>query len=275
MRRGSWLALAACLISAAAAAQEPTRLPRVEMPRGLAPPVGSAAPPQALRLALPRPALPAAVADAAVNPADWHLCRPAILAAEEEFGIPRHLLLAIGRAETGRRHPATGRIEPWPWAVNVEGVGHYLASREEAVAFVAAARRAGRSIDIGCLQVNLSHHPQAFADLTEGFDPVANARYAARFLRALHDRLGGWLPAIGAYHSATLGRAEPYRARVLAHWAAEGGEAALAGMVHAARETALLRRVAQWAGVAVVTPSAAADGDPPTQHGVRVIGPGR
>jgi soluble lytic murein transglycosylase-like protein len=259
----------------AAAAQEPARLPRVEVPRGLAPPANTPTPTQALRLGSPRPALPAAVADSPANPADWHLRRPAILAAEEEFGIPRHLLLAIGRAETGRRHPATGRIEPWPWAVNVEGVGYYLASREEAVAFVVAARRAGRSIDIGCLQVNLSHHPQAFADLAEGFDPVANARYAARFLRALHDRLGGWLPAIGAYHSATEGRAEPYRARVLAHWAAEGGEAALAGVAQAARETALLRSLARWAGVSVVTPAATASGDPPAQHGMRVIGPGR
>ena len=36
-----------------------------------------------------------------------------------------------------------------------------------------------RSIDVGCMQVNLLHHADAFASLEQAFDPVANARYAA------------------------------------------------------------------------------------------------
>ena len=42
-----------------------------------------------------------------------------------------------------------------------------------------------RSIDIGCMQVNLMHHPNAFATLDAAFDPLANALYAARFLTEL------------------------------------------------------------------------------------------
>ena len=32
------------------------------------------------------------------------------------------------------------------------------------------------SVDAGCTQINLRHHPAAFAYLKEAFDPVANVR---------------------------------------------------------------------------------------------------
>jgi hypothetical protein len=32
-----------------------------------------------------------------------------------------------------------------------------------------------RSIDIGCMQINLVHHPDAFGSLEAGFDPITNA----------------------------------------------------------------------------------------------------
>lgn len=38
------------------------------------------------------------------------------------------------------------------------------------------------------MQVNLPHHPDAFVLLEEGFDPLADARHAARFLLALRER---------------------------------------------------------------------------------------
>jgi len=250
------------LLALPAAAQETMRLPRIEVPRGLS---GQPAPAALPVMPAPRRALPAPSPAGPANPEDWTLCRPAILAAEAEFGIPPFLLLAIGRAETGRRSPATGRIEPWPWAANVEGAGYYLNSREEAIAFVTAARQVARSIDVGCLQVNLLHHPNAFASLAEGFDPAANARYAAQFLVELRNRLGGWLPAIGAYHSATDWRAEPYRARVLANWASEGGNAALLGVAQAAGGGTLTRSLSRWFSMQVVTPTAAADAAAPRE----------
>ena len=42
-----------------------------------------------------------------------------------------------------------------------------------------------RSIDVGCGQINLMYHPDAFPNLELAFDPQANAAYAARFLKAL------------------------------------------------------------------------------------------
>lgn len=143
------------------------------------------------------------------------LCRAAITAAEAEFNIPDRLLLGIGRVESGRRDPQTGSFDPWPWTINAEGRGSFFPSREAAVEAVRALQASGmRSIDVGCMQINLRHHPNAFASLEEAFDPQAGARYAARFLTSLQQRAGDWTMAAGHYHSHTPEFAERYRARL-------------------------------------------------------------
>jgi hypothetical protein len=148
-------------------------------------------------------------------------CRGAISQAEREYGIPPGLLHAIGRVESGRRDPATGESGSWPWAINAEGQGRFLPGREAAVAAVRELQGRGvRLIDVGCMQVNLHHHPRAFASLEEAFEPLANARYAARYLIELQAAAGDWLVAAGRYHSHTPQLGEAYRARVAAAWPA-------------------------------------------------------
>lgn len=155
------------------------------------------------------------------------LCRAAIRAAEAPAGIPPGLLHAIGRVESGRRDPATGAFGPWPWTVNAEGRGRFFASREEAIAEVRQLQSRGvRVIDVGCMQINLHHHPHAFASLEEAFDPLANARYAARFLTELQATRNNWGRAAANYHSNTPERAEAYRALVMAAWPEEQRRAA-------------------------------------------------
>jgi hypothetical protein len=146
-------------------------------------------------------------------------CRDQAAVAERAASIPAGLLLAIGKRESGRFDTQTGGMLPWPWAVNREGEGRIFESREEAIAYVAAAQRAGSSsIDVGCFQINLKYHPLAFASLDEGFDPTKNAAYAARFLTELHDRTGSWETAVADYHSASPWLGGPYREAVLATW---------------------------------------------------------
>jgi hypothetical protein len=172
------------------------------------------------------------------------LCRPAAMAAEIDAELPQGLLLAIARVESGRRDPATGAAIPWPWTINAEGVGRAFATLTEAVAAVQDLRaRQVRLIDVGCMQVNLHYHPDAFASLEEAFDPVVNARYAARFLGRLRDATGDWDAAIGRYHSATTERADRYRARVLAAWPGAGRRVVVA-VPDARRE----RLAAAWTG---------------------------
>ena len=145
-------------------------------------------------------------------------CTQAAAAVEAGAAIPAGLLLAIGNAESGRADP-TGARTPWPWTINAGGVGHFFASSEDAVMAVQALRAGGvQSIDIGCFQINLFHHPDAFPDLASGFDPLTNAQAAARFLVSLHEELGTWELAIAAYHSRVNTLGAPYRDHVLASW---------------------------------------------------------
>jgi hypothetical protein len=147
------------------------------------------------------------------------LCDRAIAATEQETGLPPRLLDAIADVESGRLDPATGTVHPWPWTINAEGEGRFFASKAEAVAAVQTLQELGvRSIDVGCMQVNLMHHPTAFASLDEAFDPWHNTRYASRFLLALHGADSTWLPAIAAYHSMTPALGSEYSNRVMAVW---------------------------------------------------------
>jgi hypothetical protein len=65
------------------------------------------------------------------------------------------------------------------------------------------------------------HHPDAFANLEDAFDPSRNADYAARFLTALHDQTGSWPAAAGAYHSLTPDLGRTYLRQVLEAWPLE------------------------------------------------------
>lgn len=116
--------------------------------------------------------------------------------------------------ESGRPRPGGG-IAPWPFAINAGGEGRFPATRDAAIAEVEAFRAHGiASVDVGCMQVNLLHHPAAFESLEAAFDPARNVAYAARFLRELRRRTGNWAEAIAQYHSAEPGRGLAYHARV-------------------------------------------------------------
>ncbi len=145
-------------------------------------------------------------------------CRAAIAAAEQAGGVPARLMHAIGVVESGRRDEA-GVVGAWPWTINAEGAGSYFATKAEAVAAVRALQAQGvRSIDVGCMQVNLIHHGSAFSSLEEAFDPVANARYAATFLQRLYAQTGSWPGAAAGYHSMNPALGGPYARKVLAIW---------------------------------------------------------
>jgi hypothetical protein len=146
-------------------------------------------------------------------------CRSAAQAFEQSANLPPGLLLAIGQVESGRSDPMTGRTDPWPWSTNHAGEGHYFASAQEAIAWTAAQLASGnRSIDVGCFQVNLFYHPDAFASLAEAFDPAANARYAAALLNRLHEQAGNWPSAVALNHSADPFEGQRYSGRVIEAW---------------------------------------------------------
>ncbi len=176
------------------------------------------------------PALPAGMATGPEPTDPGQACRRAIAASERANHVPDRLMQAIGRVESGRRN-AQGGVDPWPWSINVEGTDHVFETREEAIAEVVRLEAQGiRSIDMGCMQVNLLHHPNAFATLEEAFDPEANAAYAGKFLAGLHADTGSWAAAAAAYHSQTPALGAAYAQRVMAVWPQELGHAPPPGM---------------------------------------------
>jgi hypothetical protein len=163
------------------------------------------------------PAIASPIADA--QRSSESACEQAGRQAERTHALPAGLLLAIGRVESGRWDAERRRVVPWPWAIDANGAGMLIDSKDAAIARTVALRDAGiRSVDVGCFQINLASHPLAFADLGQAFDPDANADYAGRFLVDLHARFGSWDSAIAAYHSIQPERGIPYRQRVFANW---------------------------------------------------------
>ncbi|MCC8417480.1 MAG: transglycosylase SLT domain-containing protein [Rickettsia endosymbiont of Bryobia graminum] len=123
---------------------------------------------------------------------------------EAKFQIPRNTLHSIALKESGKKHSKHKIVVVWPWTVNVEGTGHHFSSKKEAISFVKKQIILGKeSIDVGCMQINLKHHLDAFESLNEAFNPKDNIAYGAKFLRAKYDQLGSWHKAIAHYHSAT------------------------------------------------------------------------
>lgn len=147
------------------------------------------------------------------------LCTQQFPVQEREQHIPTHLLAAISTTESGRWHKGLGMAVPWPWTINVDGKGYYFDTKAEAIAQVQRLMAQGkRSIDVGCMQVNLKHHAGAFPDLNQAFEPQANVAYAARFLRTNYNDLGDWIKATAAYHSRTEARGKQYLGQIERSW---------------------------------------------------------
>ena len=156
---------------------------------------------------------PAGLSHAAEDPGA--LCDAAAQTAATESGVPADILLAITRAETGRRN--NGVFRPWPWAINDNGQGYWFSNQDEALKAASDRMAVGDdNFDIGCFQINTHWHGQSFTSLADMFDPTQNARYAAAFLTELSHETGDWDKAIAAYHSRTPELAGPYLDRVTA-----------------------------------------------------------
>lgn len=175
------------------------------------------------------PAIPEAAAPAVAPLPPAPSCLPEIAKAEKRYNIPDGLLVAIALTESGRRDETTGIFAPWPWTINSHGVGAYYDTADAAAAATAALL--GQNIglvDVGCMQVDLYHHPHAFQTLLAAFDPETNVDYAAQFLADLKQKNGSWTSAVAAYNAGDPQLGAEYVARVLYYWRDLGTTAATA-----------------------------------------------
>ncbi len=188
-------------------------------------------------------------ARAAEPPPAWRdsaLCNSAIAAAEQAQALPLRLLKAVALAESGRWDKASKESFAWPWTVTSGGTGQYFPDKASAIAAVQRLRARGvTNIDVGCLQVNLGYHPDAFADLSAAFDPAINATYAARFLKGLRLDRHAWSIAVAYYHSAKPDEGRRYSDKVFDLWHAANTRAYKEVLVE--RREAYARRRAEFA----------------------------
>ena len=156
-------------------------------------------------------------ADGGVDP--WTLCARHAAEIEIREDLPPHLLSAISKVESGRWVASRRTVSAWPWTVTSGGKGRFYATMDEALEAVLALRASGRrNIDVGCMQVNLLYHPDAFEDMRAALDPARNIAYAADLLRRLKSEARSWPKAIAYYHSRKNSRNGPYRRKVFRFW---------------------------------------------------------
>ncbi|MFZ1110040.1 MAG: lytic transglycosylase domain-containing protein [Rhodomicrobium sp.] len=128
--------------------------------------------------------------------AEIDLCEREMAWAANKYAIPLGILYAVGLTETG----VGGHLHAY--ALNLEGDTVYSLSKEQAILRFHAAQAAGRRlIDVGCMQLNYHFHGQSFSSVGEMLDPHKNVDYAARFLKELKAREGGWTLAVARYNA--------------------------------------------------------------------------
>lgn len=148
---------------------------------------------------------------------DAMVCTYATQKMEKVYQIKRHLLTTIANVETGRWDAEKKQKVAWPWTVNAQGKGMFFETKDEAVREVKRLQAKGvKSIDVGCMQINLVYHPDAFDSIEDAFDPQKNAQYAAKFLKNLYENNDkDWIKAAMAYHSKVPNKAQRYKKKIV------------------------------------------------------------
>lgn len=145
-------------------------------------------------------------------------CSSAFSYFEQKYKLPINSLHSISLQETAKKHTKHDIAIVWPWTVmnNQEGKGYHFSTQQEAIRYVRKQFMIGNNnLDVGCMQINLKHHPEAFSSLSQAFSPRKNINYGAYFLNENFKKLGSIDKAIGRYHSATEALATKYHSSVI------------------------------------------------------------
>lgn len=138
---------------------------------------------------------------------------------EKKEKIQTNLLSSVALVESGRYSEKHKTGVAWPWTVGALKKGTFYDTKAQAVAAVEKLRAQGvENIDVGCMQINLKYHPDAFRSLDEAFDPQKNVAYAAKYLKSLYDETKSWGAAATRYHSKSAGYAFRYEDKLLDTW---------------------------------------------------------
>ena len=165
-------------------------------------------------------------------------CEAVASEAEEAFSLPEGILSAIARVESGRQMQ-DGGYKAWPWTINDNGKGLFFDTRQSAIDYINKQEELNNTgIDIGCMQISVKWHANAFSSHASMLDPYTNIAYAAIFLEELYQNHGEWDLAIKHYHSADTQKNVPYLQKVNAVWKNQAEPATQPSTASASYETA-------------------------------------
>jgi soluble lytic murein transglycosylase-like protein len=118
-----------------------------------------------------------------------------------QYSIPPKLFYAIALQESS--YPLGNKTtKPWPWTLNVNGVGYRYATREEAWRAAEKFMRSGtEQIDIGLMQINWRWNKALLKSSWQALDPYYNLHVAAYILHGHYSIQKDWWTAVGKYHS--------------------------------------------------------------------------
>lgn len=132
---------------------------------------------------------------------------PAYERAARLEDVPARLLFAVALQESGL--PLHGRLIPWPWTLNINGVAMRYANRWDACAALrdSLLREPGARADVGLGQINVRYYGDRVHQPCELLDPYRNLALAARILREQHRTGEDWSLAVRRYHRPAGGPA--------------------------------------------------------------------
>jgi hypothetical protein len=116
-------------------------------------------------------------------------CLNAVRRAEAVHGLPPGFLVAVALSESGLH----------AHALNIGGRAYFPEDRDQARALLSSA--GGRSLMVGCLQVNARAHARGGSDWP--LDPYRAADWAGGNLRRWHDQTGSWTAALARWHGGS------------------------------------------------------------------------
>lgn len=129
--------------------------------------------------------------------------------AETSNNIPKGLLLAISKIESGS----------YPYMLGDNGKPIKSATLEESARILKQKLKSGTTnLDVGLMQLNYKWHRKAFNSIEDMLNPIKNIAYAAQLLNSLKNQHGDWQTAIRYYHSYSAKYNRAYSLKVAMCW---------------------------------------------------------
>lgn len=141
-------------------------------------------------------------------------------------GIPKELAIAIARQESSLH----------PWCINIQGKDYVPKTYQEACDIIQRAHKAGKSYDVGLMQINCEWTKRWKMNPLDLLDPATNVRLGIEILKAEIQRHGMSWKAVGKYHSPKIERGRKYAWKVFHRMKGQRGAIYEKAML-AARET--------------------------------------